>query len=135
MHENEMSPQNGHGSPLSRTDLSKTKDQITIIDFLKVDMRVGRVVKASLNEKARKPAYQMTIDFGPLGEKTTSAQIVKNYTPESLVGKLVIAVVNFPPKNVAGVKSEVLVLGVDHPEQGVVLLQPTMETEVGTPIA
>lgn len=132
-----------HSNPLKQGDkasleghsIGRLKPTIDFPDFLKVDMRVGRVLAASLNEKARKPALKLTIDFGPLGEKTSSAQIVKNYRPEDLVGKLVIAVVNFAPKNVAGVVSEVLVLGVDHPTQGVVLLQPTMDTEPGTPVA
>ena len=111
------------------------KPRIDISDFHKVDIRVGRVVSASINEKARVPAYKMQIDFGPLGLKTSSAQITKNYAAPDLVGKQVIAVINLAPRNVAGVLSEVLVLGVDHPEQGVVLLQPTMETELGTSIA
>ena len=125
----------GECSTSDDDSIGRLKPTIDFPDFLKVDMRVGRVLAASLNEKARKPALKMTIDFGPLGEKTSSAQIVKNYRPEDLVGKLIIAVVNFAPKNVAGVVSEVLVLGVDHPTQGVILLQPTMDTEPGTPVA
>ena len=81
---------------------------ITFEDFLKVDMRVGTVIKAEPNAKARVPAYILTIDFGPLGVKTGSAQLTRNYTPEALVGKQIVAVVNFPIKRIAGIASEVL---------------------------
>jgi tRNA-binding protein len=92
-------------------------------DFEKVDMRIGTILKAELNPRARKPAYSLTIDFGPLGKKTSSAQITDLYTPEDLTGRQVVAVVNFPPKVIAGVSSEVLVLGVDG-DGGVALLGP-----------
>jgi tRNA-binding protein len=85
-------------------------DQISFDDFLKVDVRVGRVVEAEDFPEARKPAYKMRIDFGPdIGVKKTSAQITKHYTPEDLLGKLVMAVVNFPPRQIGPVMSEVRV--------------------------
>ena len=99
-------------------------DMITFSDFQQVDMRTGTVLEARINEGARKPAYVMDIDFGELGVKTSSAQITDNYSPADLEGKQVIAVVNFPPKRIAGVKSEVLVLGVMTENRGVVLLSP-----------
>ncbi|MEM0984131.1 MAG: tRNA-binding protein [Planctomycetota bacterium] len=82
-------------------------------DFAKLDIRVAEIISARVNDKARRPAYVLELDCGPeLGAKTSSAQITEAYTPESLTGKRVLCVVNFPPKRVAGVKSEVLVLGV-----------------------
>lgn len=97
---------------------------ITIDDFDKVDMRVGTIISACVNEKAKKPSYKLTIDFGDeIGVKTSSAQLTALYTAEQLAGMQIIAVVNFPPRQVAGVKSEVLVLGSDS-KQGTVLLHP-----------
>ena len=85
---------------------------ISIDDFAKVDIRVGTIVEATLNEGARKPAYRLVVDFGPeLGRKRSSAQIVANYRPQDLVGRQVAAVVNFPPRQIARTISEVLVLG------------------------
>ena len=86
--------------------------ETSIETFFEVDIRVGRVVAAALNPKARKPAYRMEVDFGPLGMRTSSAQLTALYTPEELIGRQVLAVVNFPPRRVAGVESQVLVLGV-----------------------
>jgi tRNA-binding protein len=109
-----------------------TNDSLTIQDFDKVDIRVGRVLTAEPNAKAHKPAYVLTIDFGAeLGVKTSSAQLTVHYTPEQLVGRLVVAVVNFEPKRVAGVKSEVLVLGVPDADGAVVLLEPTHDVPLG----
>lgn len=93
-------------------------------DFLKVEMRVGTVISSEVFSEARKPAYKMTIDFGPLGIRKTSAQICSLYKPEDTVGKQVIAVVNFPPKQIANIMSECLVLGVIGVGNDVTLLQP-----------
>ena len=100
--------------------------------FLAVDIRVGRVIAARFNPTAIKPALHLEMDFGPeIGIKHSSAQLAVHYTPESLVGRLVVAVVNFSPKRMAGVKSEVLVLGVPDPAGAVVLLQPDQDVPVG----
>ncbi len=96
----------------------------TFDDFLKLDIRVGTVLSARLFEKARKPAYQMTVDMGEeIGIKKTSAQITDHYRPEDLIGKQVLAVVNFPPRQIADFMSEILVLGT-YSEGGVVLIAP-----------
>jgi tRNA-binding protein len=101
-------------------------------DFERVDVRVGRVVEAKPFLEARKPSIKLSIDFGPeVGEKRTSAQIAEHYTPDSLVGRQVVAVVNFPPKRIAGFKSEVLVLGVPDEAGEVVLLSPDLEVPPG----
>lgn len=109
--------------------------EITFADFLKVDMRVGTIIAVEDNSKAKNPAYILTIDFGELGNKMSSAQITQNYSQAELIGKQIIAVVNFPPKRVAGVKSEVLVLGAVPNNQGVVLLEPNLPVENGTRIS
>ena len=111
------------------------QDLITFDDFSKIKMCVGTVVSAELNEKARKPAYRMDIDFGAHGVKTSSAQIVENYQCEDLIGKQVVAVMNFPVKRVAGVKSEVLVIAAVSDGNGTVLLQPSSAVENGCTIA
>jgi len=99
-------------------------------DFEKVDMRVGTILRAEVNPRAKKPAFSLTIDFGPLGKKMSSAQITDLYTPEDLTGRQVVAVVNFPPKVIAGISSEVLVLGVDG-DNGVALLCPQQSVQNG----
>ncbi len=104
-------------------------------DFAKVDIRVGRIVAAEAFPEARKPAYRLRVDFGPLGVKASSAQITRRYGPEDLVGRLVVAVVNFPPKRVAGFESEVLVLGAMVGAADVVLLAPDREVQPGLPVA
>jgi tRNA-binding protein len=104
-------------------------------DFEKVEMRVGTVLAAEEFPEARNPSYKLTIDFGPLGVKRSSAQITALYQSADLVGKQVIAVVNFPPKQIASVMSECLVLGVVLPDKKVVLLQPERVVPNGTRIA
>ena len=109
-----------------------TMDQIDIADFLKVDIRSGTVIRAEPFPEARKPAIKLWVDFGEeLGEKKSSAQITKHYDPEGLVGKQVMAVVNFPPRQIGPVMSEVLVLGVSDAEGGIVLLSPDLDVPVG----
>jgi tRNA-binding protein len=106
--------------------------EITFDDFLKVDIRVGRVTRAEPYPEARKPAIKLWIDFGPeIGEKKTSAQITAHYTPEGLIGKQVMAVVNFPPRQIGRFMSEVLVLGVSDAQGGIVLLSPDLDVPLG----
>lgn len=96
-----------------------------------LDLRVGKVTRAELNERARKPSYKLWIDFGALGAKTSSAQLKALYRPEELVGRLVIAAVNLGTRNIAGFASEVLVLGVPSEQGDVVLLGVEREVPVG----
>ena len=106
---------------------------ISIDDFMKVDVRVGTVVSARVNEKAIKPSYVLEIDFGKdIGVKTTSAQITDNYGMDSIIGKQLIAVVNFPDKRIAGIKSQVLVLAIICKENGTVLLEPNKPVRNGS---
>jgi tRNA-binding protein len=105
---------------------------ISFDDFQKVDIRVGKIIRAENNDESIKPAIKLWIDFGlEVGEKKTSAQITKYYKPEQLIGKQVIAVVNFPPKQIGKFMSEVLVLGVPDSEGEVVLLSPDRSVPLG----
>jgi tRNA-binding protein len=97
----------------------------TLDDFLKLDIRVGRIFAAEVFPEARKPAYKLTIDFGPeVGTKRSSAQIVARYTPEALVGRLILAVVNFPSRRIGPFDSEVLTLGVPDEAGHIILVEP-----------
>ena len=105
---------------------------ITYDEFDKVDIRVGKILNVEDFPQARKPAYKLEIDFGAeIGVKKSSAQLTTNYTREELIGKLVIAVVNFPPKQIGPFLSEALTLGVPDGNGGVVLLCPTHEVPLG----
>ena len=107
-------------------------DEISFDYFLRVDVRVGRITRAEPYPEARKPAIKLWIDFGPgIGEKRSSAQITVHYEPERLVGQEVLAVVNFPPRQIGKFVSEVLVLGVPDENGAVVLVQPGREVPVG----
>jgi tRNA-binding protein len=103
-------------------------------DFEKIDIRTGTILEVNDFTAARKPAYQLTIDFGELGIKRSSAQITALYTKEEIIGKQVIAVVNFPVKQIANFFSECLVLGVYNENNDVVLLQPTLPVKNGSKI-
>jgi len=106
-------------------------EQIQYADFLKVDIRVGTIVRAEDYPEARKPAYKLEIDFGDLGIKRSSAQITQHYQKEELIGKQVIAVVNFPTKQIGKFMSEVLTLGLPDDKGQVVLLEPTIKIPNG----
>ena len=107
-------------------------DNISFDDFLKVDIRVGRVIRAEPYPEARKPAIKLWIDFGDeIGEKKSSAQITAHYTPEGLVGKEVMAVVNFPPRQIGRFMSEVLVLGLPDEAGEIVLIGPDQDVPTG----
>lgn len=106
--------------------------EISFDDFMNVDIRVGRVVRTEPFPEARKPAIKMWIDFGPeIGERKTSAQVTAHYTPEALVGRQVMGVVNFPPRQIGPFMSEVLVLGAHDESGGVVLIAPDHDVPEG----
>ena len=104
---------------------------ITFADFENVDIRVGRIVRAEVFREARNPAYKLTIDFGAIGLKRSSAQLTERYRPETLEGRLVLAVVNLPPRQIGPFVSEVLTLGLPDAEGAVVLVVPDAEIPVG----
>jgi|ERR671910_2221614 tRNA-binding protein len=112
-----------------------TRDEIDFDHFQAVDIRVGRITAVEGFPEARKPAWKLTIDFGPeIGEKRSSAQIT-NYTRDQLEGSLVVAVVNFPPRRIGPFSSEVLVLGALDEEKGVILLRPDEDVALGDRVA
>ncbi len=121
-------------APCPRYARLKALGRITVItysDFEKVDIRVGKIVKVEDFPQARKPAYKLSIDFGPeIGIKRSSAQVT-NYSKEELLGKLVMSVVNFPPRQIGPFFSEVLTLGVPDGDGNVILLSPTREVPLG----
>ena len=111
---------------------SSVAPTITFDDFLRVDVRVGRIVDARSFPGARKPAFQLEVDFGAeIGRRRSSAQLTQRYTTEELVGRQVLAVVNFPPRQIANFFSEVLVLGVPDSDGNVVLVEPQAEVPLG----
>ncbi|GAB5448312.1 tRNA-binding protein [Gymnodinialimonas sp.] len=106
--------------------------EITFDDFMAVDIRVGTITRAEDFPEARKRAIKLWVDFGPeIGEKKSSAQITAHYAPESLVGKQVMGVVNFPPRQIGPVRSEVLILGLHDPDGGIVLVAPDQSVPNG----
>ena len=109
----------------------KEKIMITFEDFQKIDIRVGKVIEVLDFKEARSPSYKIKIDFGELGVKVSSAQITKLYSKEDLFNRQIVAVVNFPPKRIAGFRSEVLILGVMKEDGEVILLQPEREAPLG----
>ncbi len=106
----------------------------TFEEFLKIDIRVGKIIDVQDFPEARKPAYKITVDFGALGIKRTSAQLTQLYKKEQLLGKQIVAVVNFPPKQIGNFVSEFLILGALN-EKGVILLQPEQQAKEGDKIA
>ena len=105
---------------------------ITYDDFDRVDIRVGRITRAEPFPQARKPAFKLWVDFGgEIGEKRSSAQITKHYTPEELIGRQVLGVINFPPRQIGPVMSEVLILGLPDADGEVVLIGPSQDVPLG----
>jgi len=116
---------------VEQDNVPELREQVTLDDFERIDVRVGRITAAQSFAAARKPAYQLTIDFGPLGLRQSSAQLTQLYCLEDLPGRLVLAVLNFPPRRIADFSSEVLVLGVPDAEGNVVLLEPERDIPLG----
>ncbi len=111
--------------------LGSEGESVTVADFERIEMRVGRILEAEPFPEARKPAYKLLLDFGGLGMRRSSAQLNAHYQPADLRGRLVIAVMNFPPRQIGPVRSEVLVLGVPDAAGAVVLLEPTEDVPLG----
>jgi tRNA-binding protein len=114
--------------------MEKQTNNLTWSDFQKVEMRIGTIIHAEIFKEARNPAYKITVDFGELGTRKTSAQVTTLYNPEDLIGKQVVAVVNFPPKQIANMRSECLILGGLGDGKDVILLQPEQLVKNGTKI-
>ncbi|MBR9854849.1 MAG: tRNA-binding protein [Algicola sp.] len=110
------------------------QEELNWNEFMRVEIRVGTIISAEEFKEVRNPAYKMIVDFGPFGTKKTSAQITELYNPEELIGKQVIAVINFPPKQIANIMSECLVLGGVGNNKEVTLIQPERKVENGTRI-
>lgn len=110
------------------------KNTLTWTDFEKVEMRIGTILSAEIFEEVKNPAYKIIVDFGPLGSRKTSAQLTVLYKPEELIGKQVVAVVNFPPKQIANMMSECLILGGLGENRDVTLLHPGKKVANGTKI-
>ncbi len=110
------------------------KNTLTWSDFEKVEMRIGTILSAEIFEEVKKPAYKIIVDFGPLGSRKTSAQLTALYKPEELIGKQVVAVVNFPPKQIANMMSECLILGGLGENRDVILIQPGKKLANGSRI-
>ncbi len=110
------------------------QNTLTWKEFEKVEMRIGTILFAEIFKEARKPAYKIIIDFGPLGTRKTSAQLTALYKPEELIGKQVVAVVNFPSKQIATIMSECLILGGLGEQKDVILIQPEKKVANGTKI-
>ncbi len=114
---------------------SAPRPPVAFDDFLKLDIRAGTIIRAEPFPEARKPAYRLWIDFGPeIGEKKSSAQITDHYTPETLAGRQIMAVVNFPPRQVGPFMSEVLVLGFSDAQGHIVLAEPSAPIPNGAPL-
>jgi tRNA-binding protein len=117
---------------ISHNPLAPAADSIAFEQFLAVDIRVGRIIAVSPIKEARKPAFKLSIDFGPvIGIKISSAQITEHYTPETLTGRMVAAVVNFPPRQIGKVMSQVLTLGFPDEQGAVVLISPCQDVPLG----
>ncbi|MEE9362970.1 MAG: tRNA-binding protein [Cellulophaga sp.] len=115
--------------------MEKLKDRnLSWSDFMKIEMHVGTILEAEIFKEARNPAYKIIIDFGSLGTRKTSAQITKLYSPEDLIGRQIVAVLNFPPKQIATIMSECLILGGLGDDEEVTLLQPERKLKNGARI-